>query len=297
MSRAGFAGSWACAAVTATISMPRRRRNILATESQNAAAIDVAATGFLHGRGPRVSVFVCQCASEWFRGRVAREWKAIARMIPRIALFAMLLRLPNHHAEPVMKYRKNEAKEYAKKMLHGVWTALPTIFTRDDRVDEAGNAANLEHCISKLNLAGHYCLGNVGEFWAMTNEERMRVDGHQRRDGEGPRAAHRRLPPPEPVRGGQAGAARAVDRHRFRDHPHALHGGAQRRRRVRIFQAGVRARGHRRRALQHRADLPDLDEAREAPRRAAEHLRLQAGREQAPARPPRCATRSARRWK
>jgi 4-hydroxy-tetrahydrodipicolinate synthase len=74
-----------------------------------------------------------------------------------------------------MKYRKNEAKEYAKKTLHGVWTALPTIFTRDDRVDDAANAANLEHCISKLNLAGHYCLGNVGEFWAMTNEERMRV--------------------------------------------------------------------------------------------------------------------------
>ena len=74
-----------------------------------------------------------------------------------------------------MKYRKNEAKEYARKTLHGVWTALPTIFTRDDRVDDAANAANLEHCISKLNLAGHYCLGNVGEFWAMTNEERMRV--------------------------------------------------------------------------------------------------------------------------
>ena len=74
-----------------------------------------------------------------------------------------------------MKYRKNEAKEYARKMLHGVWTALPTTFTHDDGLDEAGNRANLEHCISKLNLAGHYCLGNVGEFWAMTNEERMRV--------------------------------------------------------------------------------------------------------------------------
>ena len=74
-----------------------------------------------------------------------------------------------------MKYRKHEAKEYARKMLHGVWTALPTTFTRDDRVDEAGNATNLEHCISKLKLAGHYCLGNVGEFWAMTNEERMLV--------------------------------------------------------------------------------------------------------------------------
>ena len=73
-----------------------------------------------------------------------------------------------------MKYRKNEAKEYAKTALKGVWTALPTNFTADDKLDEKGNAANLEHCISKLNLEGHYCIGNVGEFWSMTNEERDR---------------------------------------------------------------------------------------------------------------------------
>jgi 4-hydroxy-tetrahydrodipicolinate synthase len=77
--------------------------------------------------------------------------------------------------ETIMKYRKHEAKEYAKKALHGVWTALPTSFTRDDRLDETANAANLEHCISGLKLEGHYCIGNVGEFWAMTNEERMRL--------------------------------------------------------------------------------------------------------------------------
>jgi 4-hydroxy-tetrahydrodipicolinate synthase len=74
-----------------------------------------------------------------------------------------------------MKYRKNEAKEYAKKMLQGVWTALPTTFTGDYKLDEKGNAANLEHCISGLKIDGHYCIGNVGEFWSMTNEERMRV--------------------------------------------------------------------------------------------------------------------------
>lgn len=74
-----------------------------------------------------------------------------------------------------MKYRKHEAKEAAHEMLKGVWTALSTSFTHDDKLDEAGNRANLETCISGLNLDGHYCLGNVGEFWAMTNEERMRV--------------------------------------------------------------------------------------------------------------------------
>lgn len=74
-----------------------------------------------------------------------------------------------------MKYRKHEAKEYAKTVLKGVWTALPTSFTADGQIDEVGIASNLERCISKLNLDGHYCIGNVGEFWAMTNEERMRV--------------------------------------------------------------------------------------------------------------------------
>ena len=75
-----------------------------------------------------------------------------------------------------MKYRKNEAKEYAKTVLKGVWTALPTTFTADrSGIDEKGNAANLEQCISGLQLEGHYCIGNVGEFWSMTNEERMQV--------------------------------------------------------------------------------------------------------------------------
>ncbi len=74
-----------------------------------------------------------------------------------------------------MKYRKNEAKEYARTVLKGVWTALPTNFTEDHGLDEAAIASNLEHCISGLKVAGHYCVGNVGEFWAMTNEERMRV--------------------------------------------------------------------------------------------------------------------------
>ncbi len=74
-----------------------------------------------------------------------------------------------------MKYRKNEAKEYARTKLNGVWTALPTNFTDDDRLDEKGSAFNLDHCISKLKIAGHYCIGNVAEFWSMTNQERKRV--------------------------------------------------------------------------------------------------------------------------
>ena len=46
-----------------------------------------------------------------------------------------------------MKYRKNEAKEYAREKLKGVWTALPTVFTDGDEVDAEGNRFNIERCI------------------------------------------------------------------------------------------------------------------------------------------------------
>ena len=36
-----------------------------------------------------------------------------------------------------MNYSKNEAKEYPRAVLKGVWTALPTNFTANDRLDEA----------------------------------------------------------------------------------------------------------------------------------------------------------------
>ena len=73
------------------------------------------------------------------------------------------------------KYKKTEAKEAAKEMLKGVWTALPTCFTADDKLDDKANAWNLDYCIDKLQLDGHYFNGNVGEFWAQTNKERMRL--------------------------------------------------------------------------------------------------------------------------
>lgn len=74
-----------------------------------------------------------------------------------------------------MKYRRSEAKDYARERLKGVWTALPSNFTADDRLDEMATADNLDYCITALKIEGHYCLGNVAEFWSMTNEERMRV--------------------------------------------------------------------------------------------------------------------------
>jgi hypothetical protein len=125
-----------------------------------------------------------------------------------------------------MKYRKHEAKEAARSMLQGVWTALPYNFTADDKLDEAAIAFNLEHSISKLKVGGHYCSGNVAEFWALTNEERMQA--HEINAESTGRFPDRRLPPPESVRSGKALPASRIHRHRFRDHPDALPGSALR---------------------------------------------------------------------
>jgi 4-hydroxy-tetrahydrodipicolinate synthase len=74
-----------------------------------------------------------------------------------------------------MKYRKKEAKEAAKSILKGIWTAMPYSWDEKDEFDEAANRANMEHIISGLHIDGHYCSGNIAEFWSMPDAERMRA--------------------------------------------------------------------------------------------------------------------------
>ena len=74
---------------------------------------------------------------------------------------------------PVMKYRKDEAKEAARATLRGVWTAMPYCWDAADEFDEAANRANMEHIITGLEIDGHYCSGNIAEFWSMPDDERM----------------------------------------------------------------------------------------------------------------------------
>ncbi len=74
-----------------------------------------------------------------------------------------------------MNYGKSEAKEAAREILQGVWTAMPYCWDEADEFDEAANRANMEHIISGLEIDGHYCSGNIAEFWSMPDEERMRA--------------------------------------------------------------------------------------------------------------------------
>lgn len=74
-----------------------------------------------------------------------------------------------------MRYRKSEAKEASRAEFRGVWAAIPTPFTPDDRLDEPGLRRNMRHYTDALRVDGIFCTGTMGEFWALTKEERKRA--------------------------------------------------------------------------------------------------------------------------
>ncbi len=74
-----------------------------------------------------------------------------------------------------MNYRKSEAKAAAQAQFRGVWAAIPTPFTPDYQVDEAGLRHNMRHLTRGLHIEGVFCTGVMGEFWSLTKEERKRI--------------------------------------------------------------------------------------------------------------------------
>ena len=68
------------------------------------------------------------------------------------------------------------AKALAREKVKGLWIAMPTPFTADgSQVDEDTLAASVEHYIDRLRVDGIFCGGVMGEFWALSLEERKRV--------------------------------------------------------------------------------------------------------------------------
>ncbi len=72
-----------------------------------------------------------------------------------------------------MKYSKQEAKEAARELLRGIWTAMPYCWDEDDNFDDVANRSNMDHIIENIKVDGHYCSGNIAEFWSMPDNERM----------------------------------------------------------------------------------------------------------------------------
>ena len=68
------------------------------------------------------------------------------------------------------------AKRFARETVRGLWIAIPTPFSRDgEHVDEETLERSVEHYVEGLRVDGIFCGGVMGEFWALTLEERKRV--------------------------------------------------------------------------------------------------------------------------
>jgi 4-hydroxy-tetrahydrodipicolinate synthase len=58
-----------------------------------------------------------------------------------------------------MKYRKSEAKEYAREHMRGIWAAAMTPFAPDLSIDEAGYRRNMRHWVEDLKIDGLFISG------------------------------------------------------------------------------------------------------------------------------------------
>lgn len=74
-----------------------------------------------------------------------------------------------------MKYRKADAKDYARKNMRGAWGGSLTPFTPDYRIDEDGFKFNMAHCEQVLGLGGMYLNALQGESLYQTIPERKRI--------------------------------------------------------------------------------------------------------------------------
>ncbi|MEE2998628.1 MAG: dihydrodipicolinate synthase family protein [Pseudomonadota bacterium] len=73
-----------------------------------------------------------------------------------------------------MKYKKSEAKEYAREHFRGIFAASMTPFNADGSPDEEGLRSNLHHWVDDLGINGLFVNGKQGEFFSMTLAERKR---------------------------------------------------------------------------------------------------------------------------
>lgn len=73
-----------------------------------------------------------------------------------------------------MKYRKADAKAYARQHMTGIWAAAMTPFAPDLTVDEDGYRRNMRHWVDELKIDGLFISGKQGEFASMSLAERKR---------------------------------------------------------------------------------------------------------------------------
>ncbi|MFK8031309.1 MAG: dihydrodipicolinate synthase family protein [Gammaproteobacteria bacterium] len=74
-----------------------------------------------------------------------------------------------------MKYTRNEAKEYAREHMRGIWAAALNPFSEDTlSINEPGMRSNIRHWVDDLDIQGLFIAGKQGEFFSMSMAERKR---------------------------------------------------------------------------------------------------------------------------
>lgn len=74
-----------------------------------------------------------------------------------------------------MKYRRADAKDFARNHMRGIWAAALMPFAPDLSIDEAGFRRNLRHWVDDLGIDGVFVSGKQGEFFSMSLAERKRT--------------------------------------------------------------------------------------------------------------------------
>ena len=73
-----------------------------------------------------------------------------------------------------MKYSRNEAKDYARENMKGIWAAALNPFSDDGSLNEVGLRSNIRHWVDDLGIEGLFIAGKQGEFFSMSLDERKR---------------------------------------------------------------------------------------------------------------------------
>jgi 4-hydroxy-tetrahydrodipicolinate synthase len=73
------------------------------------------------------------------------------------------------------RYRRTEAKDFARANMRGIWAAALTPFLPDGAIDEAGFRRNIRHWIGALGIDGLFIAGKQGEFFSLSVPERKRL--------------------------------------------------------------------------------------------------------------------------
>jgi 4-hydroxy-tetrahydrodipicolinate synthase len=74
-----------------------------------------------------------------------------------------------------VKYRRAEAKDYARAHMRGIWAAALMPFAPDLSIDQVGFRRNLRHWVDDLGIDGVFVSGKQGEFFSMSLAERKRT--------------------------------------------------------------------------------------------------------------------------